>query len=94
LKSAETGKSSCKNKKFPIPVFFKGRLLSFIEKPTIEDVLNPLEKYNEEQLSYYWNLLIDYMNRTGMQLVLSANEKENEELLKVIKEQQMNSKGD
>jgi hypothetical protein len=34
------------------------------------------------------------MNRTGMQLVLSANEKENEELLKVIKEQQMNSKGD
>jgi len=73
------------------PSFFKESIFSFIKKPTIEDVLNPLEKFNEEQLSFYFDLILDYMNRTGMQIMLSENEKENEEMLKGIKEQQMNS---
>ena len=77
--------------KIKYPSFFKESIFSFIKKPTIEDVLNPLEKYNEEQMSFYYDLILDYMNRTGMQVMLSENERENEELLKAIKEQQMNS---
>jgi hypothetical protein len=77
--------------KIKYPYFFKNSIFSFIAKPTIEDVLNPLEKYNEEQLTFYFDLILDYMNRTGMQITLSENEKESEELLKVIKGQQMNS---
>ena len=73
------------------PSFFKDSIFSFIDKPTIEDVLNPLERVNEEQMSFYFDLILDYMNRTEMQIMLSGNEKENEELLKGIKEYQMNS---
>jgi len=73
------------------PSFFKESIFSFIDKPTIEDILNPLERFNEEQLSIYFDLILDYMNRTGMQIMLSENEKEDKELLKGIKEYQMNS---
>ncbi len=77
--------------KLTYPSFFKESVFSSILKPTIEDVLNPLERFNEEQLSAYFNLILDYSSRTGMQILLSGNENENRELLKAIKEQQMNS---
>jgi len=73
------------------PYFFKESIFSFISKPTIEDVLNPLEKYNEEQISFYYDLILDYMNRKEMQGIFSGNERENEELFKAIKEHQLNS---
>ena len=73
------------------PSFFRESILSSISKPTIEDVLNPLEMFNEEQLSAYFDLVLSYSTRTGMQILLSENEYENQELLKAIKEQQINS---
>jgi len=76
------------------PSFFRESVLSSISKPTIEDILNPLEMFNEEQLSVYFDLVLDYANRTGMQILLSENEYENQELLKGIKEQQMNSEAE
>jgi hypothetical protein len=73
------------------PYFFKESIFSFVSKPTIGDILNPLERFNEEQTSIYYDLILDYANRTGMQIVLSENERESEELLKAIKGYQINS---
>ncbi len=73
------------------PSFFKESIFSFIDKPTIGDVLNPIGKFNEEQLSIYFDLILDYTNRTGMQIMLSENEQEGKELLEGIKEHQINS---
>lgn len=77
--------------KLSYPSFFRESILSYISKPTIEDVLDPLQQFNEEQLSAYFDLILDYSERTGMQILLSENEYENQEILKAIKEQQMNS---
>jgi len=91
FKTSKDRKDFVEGENITYPSFFKGSILSFIAKPTIEDVLNPLEMVNEEQMSIYFDLILDYMNRTGMQIMLSKNETENEELLKSIKEYQINS---
>ncbi len=78
-------------KRITYPSFFRGSIFSFISRPTIEEVLDPLEKFSEEQLSAYWDFILNYTNRTGMKVLLSENENENQELLKAIKEYQMNS---
>lgn len=73
------------------PAFYKESIFSFIEKPTIEEVLNPLGELNEKQMSIYFDLILDYANRTGMQIILSENEQEGKALLEGIKEFQINS---
>jgi len=80
-----------KREEIAYPSFFKESIFSSITKPTIENVLNPLERFNEEQVSIYFDLILDYMNRTGMQIMLSENERESEEMLKGVKEYQINS---
>ncbi len=75
-----------KREKIKYPSFFKETILSYMEEPTIKDVLNPLKRFDEEQLSFYFDLILDYMNRTGMQIILSENEKENKGVLEAIKE--------
>ncbi len=68
------------------PRFVNNNVMSEIYKPTFEKVSDLSGPFTEEQRIIYVNLIFDYMKRTGMEMILSKDEIENEKLLKGIKE--------
>jgi hypothetical protein len=75
------------------PTFFKESVISFISNPTLEEVSH-IGKFNEEYLSIYLDLILNYMNRTKMQAIFSDNEEESLRILKEIKEYHLKSEGE
>ncbi len=73
------------------PTFFKESIMSFIDKPTIEKVLDPFGEFSEEQMLIYMDLILDYTNRTGMEVILSEDEEKSKTLLEQIKKYILNS---
>ncbi len=73
------------------PAFLKESVMSFIDNPTIEEVFSNSSRFNEEQTLIYIDLILEYMNRTGMNIMLSNDEEQNKKLLEQLKKYQLNS---
>lgn len=66
------------------PLFVKDSILSYIEEPTIQDVTSALKDFSEEQYIIYGDLILNYGNRTGMEIILDKNPMRSQRLLKEI----------
>jgi len=73
------------------PVFYKDNFLSFIRKPTIEDILNKSEDLTQEQISVCTKMFFNYMERTKMSGKFNKDWSRSAEILEELKELQKDS---
>lgn len=63
------------------PLFVKDSVLSYVEKPTLEEILSLTKGFSEQQYNIYGNLILDYRKRTGMEVTLDKDPIKSEKLL-------------
>ena len=55
------------------PLFVKDSVLSYVEKPTLEEILSLTKGFSEQQYNIYGNLILAYRKRTGMEVTLDKD---------------------